>query len=101
MYSIRIYQLVWVLLLILGSASMQGQAQKEKQEGFNFTLTGRGLAATGNENPFWMYSNQYGRLDAQTGVLGLAQASFVAESRRLSFCSISSAAARPSLSDTP
>ena len=65
----KIYQVVWVLLLALGSASMQGQAQQEElQEGFNFALTGRGLAATGNKNPFWMYSNQYGRLDAQTGV---------------------------------
>ena len=80
MYSIKIYQVVWVLLLILGSASVQGQAQQEKaQEGFNLALTGRGLAATGNENPFWMYSNQYGRLDAQTGILALAQASFVTE----------------------
>ncbi|WP_273017206.1 capsule assembly Wzi family protein [Leeuwenhoekiella blandensis] len=76
----KIYQVVWVLLLALGSASMQGQAQQEElQEGFNFALTGRGLAATGNKNPFWMYSNQYGRLDAQTGVLGLVQGSFVTQ----------------------
>ncbi|MFI8380447.1 capsule assembly Wzi family protein [Leeuwenhoekiella sp. NPDC079379] len=46
------------------------------QEGFNFSIEGKALASTGSDNPFWFYSNQKGRLDSETNVLGLIQASY-------------------------
>ncbi|MGO4911491.1 capsule assembly Wzi family protein [Leeuwenhoekiella sp. W20_SRS_FM14] len=46
------------------------------QDGFNFSIEGKALASTGSDNPFWFYSNQKGRLDSKTNVLGLIQATY-------------------------
>ncbi|RXG27138.1 capsule assembly Wzi family protein [Leeuwenhoekiella palythoae] len=70
----RINSLLLTLTLIGGASVSYGQAQE--LEGLQLSISGRGLAATGSENPFWMYSNQYGRLDAETNVLGLAQVAY-------------------------
>lgn len=70
----RINSLLLTLTLIGGASVSYGQAQE--LDGLQLSITGRGLAATGSENPFWMYSNQYGRLDAETSVLGLAQVAY-------------------------
>ncbi|RXG12935.1 capsule assembly protein Wzi [Leeuwenhoekiella aestuarii] len=59
-------------MLVWGAAG----AQDQEANGFVLAVEGKGFAATGSENPFWMYSNQYGRLDAETNVLGLVQASY-------------------------
>ena len=71
----KLYQLVWSLLFVVSSMTIHAQAQ-EAQNGFSLAFTGRGFAATGEQNPFWMYSNQYGRLDAETNVLGLVQVAY-------------------------
>jgi len=60
---------------VVSSMTIHAQAQ-EAQNGFSLAFTGRGFAATGEQNPFWMYSNQYGRLDAETNVLGLVQVAY-------------------------
>ncbi|HBO30649.1 MAG TPA: hypothetical protein DD462_12690, partial [Leeuwenhoekiella sp.] len=70
----RINSLLLTLTLIGGASVSYGQAQE--LDGLQLSITGRGLAATGSQNPFWMYSNQYGRLDAETNVLGLAQVAY-------------------------
>ena len=64
-------------MLVWGAAGAQDQDQEAN--GFVLSVEGKGFAATGSENPFWMYSNQYGRLDAETNVLGLVQASYATQ----------------------
>ncbi|RXG14697.1 capsule assembly protein Wzi [Leeuwenhoekiella polynyae] len=64
-------------MLVWSAAGAQDQDQEAN--GFVLAVEGKGFAATGSENPFWMYSNQYGRLDAETNVLGLVQASYAAQ----------------------
>ena len=74
MYKNNLYKLVISLILVWSTAG--AQEQNQEAAGFVFAVEGKGFAATGSENPFWMYSNQYGRLDAETHALGLVQASY-------------------------
>jgi len=64
-------------MLVWSAAGAQDQDQEAN--GFVLAVEGKGFAATESENPFWMYSNQYGRLDAETNVLGLVQASYATQ----------------------
>ena len=70
------YNLLKQLFLGLFTLSTVCPLNAQEAAGFKLAITGMGLTATGSENPFWMYSNQYGRLDAETQFLGLLQASY-------------------------
>jgi len=61
----------WALLLLLVlPITTQGQ------DGFYGKLSAAGIAHREDGNPFWIYANQYGRLDEETSLWGLAETGY-------------------------
>ncbi|MGB5943183.1 MAG: capsule assembly Wzi family protein [Leeuwenhoekiella sp.] len=54
-------------------------ANASAQDGFSSEVMARGFFASGENNPFWMYSNQKGRIDQQTDVNGLVASAYLWE----------------------
>ena len=64
------------------------------KEGFvidHLSITAMGFGATGDNLPFWMYKNTFGRIDAETDAAGLLRGSisyYFSEKRYLEFTQI-------------
>ena len=70
-----VYKCTFFLALMIFPGLNKAWSQ-EQVSGFDFSLGGLGLVSSGSNNPFWMYSNQYGRQDAETHALALVQAGY-------------------------